>query len=284
MKSKPLISIILFTYNAEKYIDNNLKSMNKQKFNDFEILMVDKYSNDETVKIAKKYNNVRVLNAPIERSTQVNFGVKNAKGKYIFITGVDIEYHPHYLEKAVALCEKGGFDAVYTSVLTKNDSFFGKCKALERLCYVGDNAHESARFVKKDVFLKVGGYDENLVAAEDYDFQRKLNDGGFKTGRVDVIAEYHLGEEESLRHIIRRSYYYGKTLFQFLKKHKGSSVAQMSPVRFSYFKHWRIWLKDPIHTLGFIFYKITQYFFGSLGMLVAIISNYKGISASKGTK
>lgn len=282
MIKKPLVSIILFTYNAEKYIEDNLKSMHAQKFEDYEILMVDKFSTDRTQEIAKKFPKVKVLNAPIERCTQVNFGVKRAAGKYVFITGVDILYHPDYLSKAVEKCEKEDFDAIYTSVVTKNDSFFGKCKALERLCYVGDDAHESARFVKRDVFLVLNGYDENLVAGEDYDFQRRLNKGGYKTGRVDVIAEYHLGEEESIGHIVRRSYYYGKTFYNYFKKNKGSeSVMQMSPIRGSYFKHWKIWLKDPVHTLGFVFYKFLQYFFAAFGLLYAITTNY---SISKNAK
>jgi len=274
MNIKPEVSIILFTYNAERYIENNLKSMMAQNFKDFEIIMVDKFSKDKTTDIAKKFNGVKILNAPVERSTQVNYGVKQANGKYVFITGVDIEYHPDYIQKAFEKCEKDKYDAIYTSVVTKNDSFFGKCKALERLCYIGDDFHESARFVKKEVFLKLGGYDENLVAGEDYDFQRRLNENGYKTGRVDVIAEYHLGEEERLGHIIKRSFYYGKTFYAYLKKNKKYGIAQMSPVRSSFFKNWKVWAKDPVHTLGFIFYKFLQYFFGALGLAWAVLFNF----------
>ncbi len=274
MSIKPLVSMVLFTYNAEKHIENNLNSMLKQKYENFEIVMVDKYSKDRTKNIAKRFKQVKIYDAPLERSTQANYGVKKARGKYVFLTAVDMEYQPEYISKCVEKCENEQYDAIYTSVLTKNDSFFGKCKALERLCYVGDDLHETARFIKREIFLDLGGYDENLVAGEDYDFQRRLNEAGYKTGRVDVFAEYHLGEEETISHIVKRSYYYGKTLYNFLKKHKGSSVAQMSPVRSVYFKHWRIWAKDPIHTLGFIFYKFLQYLFGSLGMGVAVITNY----------
>lgn len=281
MENNPLVSIILFAYNAEKYIENNLKSMNAQNFQDFEIILVDKFSTDGTQEIAKKFNKVRILNAPIERSTQVNYGVKSALGKYVFITGVDIEYHPDYLTMAVKKCEKENYDAIYTSVVTRNDTFLGKCKALERLCYVGDDFHESARFVRRDVFLKLGGYDENLVAGEDYDFQRKLNKNNFKTGRVDIVAEYHLGEEETLGHIIRRSYYYGKTFYAYLKKHNKDGIVQMSPIRSAYFKKWKLWIKEPIHTVGFVFYKILQYFFGALGLVYAIFTNY-GIKKQNG--
>ena len=274
MEHIPLVSVILFTYNAEKYVENNLRSMHNQNLKDIEIILVDKYSNDRTIEIAKKFKEVRILNAPIERSTQVNFGAAQAKGKYIFITGVDIEYHPDYLAKAVEKCEQEGYDAVYTSVVTKNESFFGRCKALERLCYVGDDFHESARFIRKDVFLKIGGYDEDLVAGEDYDFQRRLNKEGYRTGRVDVVAEYHLGEEETIGHIIRRSFYYGKTFYAFLTKHKTEGMVQLSPVRSSFFKHWKIWATHPIHTGGFIFYKVFQYFFGMCGLVYAVVTNY----------
>lgn len=275
MADKPLVSMVLFTYNAEAYIKNNLKSMLAQKYDNFEIVMVDKFSEDKTKEIARTFKQVKIYDAPLERSTQANYGVKMAKGKYVFLTAVDMEYTPDYLSKCVEKCEREGYDAIYTSVLTKNDSFFGKCKALERKCYVGDDAHESARFVKREVFLKLGGYDENIVAGEDYDFQRRLNKGGYKTGRVDVVAEYHLGEEETLKHIIRRSYYYGKTFYSYFKKNKSAeSVMQMSPIRGSYFKHWKIWLKDPVHTFGFTFYKFIQYLFASFGLIVAIFTNY----------
>lgn len=275
MSNKPLVSMVLFTYNAERYIENNLNSMLKQKYENFEIVMVDKFSLDKTQEIARRFKQVKIYQAPLERSTQANYGVKMAKGKYIFLTAVDMEYVPEYVSKCVEKCEKEGYDAIYTSVLTKNNSFFGRCKALERKCYIGDDTHETARFVKRQVFLDLGGYDENIVAGEDYDFQRRLNKNGYKTGRVDVVAEYHLGEEETLKHIIGRSYYYGKTFYSYFKKNgSAESVVQMSPIRGSYFKHWRIWLKDPLHTMGFIFYKTTQYLFASFGLITAVVTNY----------
>lgn len=271
---KPSLSVILFTYNAENYIKDNLRSLFSQKFKDMEVILVDKYSKDKTKVIAKRFPEVRIFDAPIERSTQINAGVKKALGKYVFITAVDMKYHPDYLTNAFLKCEKESYDAIYTSVLTENNTFFGKCKALERECYVGDQRHETARFVKKETFLAVGGYDENLVAAEDYDFQRKLDKSGYNTGQVDVIAEYHLREEETVGEIIKRSFYYGKTFPSFLAKHKASAVSQMSPVRISFFKNWRLWVSDPVHSAGFIFYKSLQYLSGGAGLLYGMITNY----------
>lgn len=268
-----MVSVILITKNEQKYIKNCLESIFAQEYKNIEIILVDKYSNDNTIKIAKEFDNIKIYFAPKERCTQVNFGVKKAQGKYIYISGVDKIFHPKYLRKAVEKCENEGCDAIYTSVLTKNNTFFGRVKALERECYLGDNFHETARFVKKKIFEKMGGYDENLVGGEDYDFQRRLNENNYKTGRVDVITEYHFREEENIPHIIKRSFYYGKTLTAFFDKYKTNSIQQFSPVRMAYFRHWKLWVKNPDLLLGFVVYKTVQYSAGGAGFIYQTCKN-----------
>ncbi len=143
---------------------------------------------------------------------------------------------------------------------------------MERQCYVGDDLHETARFVKREIFDKIGGYDESLIGGEDYDFQRRLNKGNYRTGRVEG-ADYHLREERSVADIIKRSFYYGETLTFFYKKYKISGIKQFSPIRKVYFTHWKLWLKNPFLLVGFIFFKIVQYIAGGVGFIYQSIKN-----------
>jgi GT2 family glycosyltransferase len=217
----------------------------------------------------------RVLNAPIERSTQMNFGAKNARGDFLYFTGADMEHDPDFVEKAVGKCLNEGFDAIITSVKTRSDNFWGKCKGLERLAYLGDDLVETARFIKKDVFLALGGWDESLVAAEDYDLQCRLNKAGYKTSRIDSY-EYHLGEYTSLPMIWKRNFYYGRTFINYLVKRPAYGAKQIFPVRAAFIRNFDVFLKDPIHAIGFVVIKIVQYTAGLLGLLSGVFDRLRG--------
>lgn len=273
-QEKPLVSVIIMTYNAAWCVEKCLASLKKQTYPDIEILIVDKYSTDGTKEIAERLG-VRVLRAPIERSTQMNFGAENASGEFLYFTGADMEHDPDFIEKAVAKCLNEGFDAIITSVKTRSDNFWGKAKGLERLAYLGDDLVETARFIKKDVFLALGGWDESLVAAEDYDLQYRLNKAGYKTGRVDSY-EYHLGEYTSLPIIWKRNFYYGRTFINYLAKRPAYGAKQIFPVRAAFIRNFDVFLKDPIHAVGFVIIKIVQYAAGFFGLLSGAFDRARG--------
>lgn len=274
-QEKPLVSVIINTYNAARFIERCLKSLKQQTYPNVEILVVDKYSTDGTQEIAKKMG-ARVLHAPIERSTQMNFGAKNAHGEFLYFTGADMEHDPDFIEKAVGKCPNEGFDAIITSVKTKSDNFWGKAKGLERLAYLGDNLVETARFIRKDVFFALGGWDESLVAAEDYDLQYRLNKAGYRTGRVEGSYEYHLGEYTSLSEIWRRNFYYGRTYVNYLAKRPAYGTKQIFPIRPAFIRRFDVFLKDPIHFAGFIIIKTVQYIAGFLGLLSGAFDRLRG--------
>jgi glycosyltransferase involved in cell wall biosynthesis len=273
-QEKPLVSVIISTHNVAQFIEKCLKSLKQQTYPNVEILVVDKYSNDGTRGIAEKMG-VRVLDAPIERSTQMNFGAENARGEFLYFTGADMEHDPDFIEKAVAKCLNEGFDAIITSVKTRSDNFWGKCKGLERLAYLGDDLVETARFIRRDVFFALGGWDESLVAAEDYDLQYRLNKAGYKTGRIESY-EYHLGEYTSLPMIWRRNFYYGRTFINYLAKRPTYGTKQIFPIRPAFIRRFDVFLKDPIHFVGFIIIKVVQYTAGFLGLLTGALDRLGG--------
>ncbi len=83
-------SIIIVSYNGEKYIKNCIDSLKKQTFNDYEILFIDDGSLDNTEKIVKEYKDVRyykIKHSGVSKAR--NYGIKKASGKYFLFVDVD---------------------------------------------------------------------------------------------------------------------------------------------------------------------------------------------------
>lgn len=265
MSSKYLVSIIIPTYNSEKTLNRCLESISNQTYNNIEIIVVDKYSNDRTVEIALKWKTKVFRIQAIERCEQMNFGAKKAHGKYVDRADSDFILEPTVIEEAVEKCEKEGYDAICIHNTSDSTmSFWAKVRKLERDCYVDDELNVAAGFMKKEVFENIGGYDIDLVANEDYDLQNRLLAQGYKIGRIKS-REIHIGEPKNLSEIARKHYYYGKTLVKFVEKNKKKGVKQLSPIRPAFLKHWMVFAKNPDLALGFVVYQSVRYFSAGIG-------------------
>jgi len=111
MTDKTLVSVIIPTKNSEDTIEKCLESIKNQTYPDVEIILVDNYSRNHTKEIARKYGARIYLKGP-ERASPVNFGVKEAKGKYVYRDDSDFVLEPSVVEEAVTKCEVEGYDAV----------------------------------------------------------------------------------------------------------------------------------------------------------------------------
>jgi len=270
----PLVSTITPVLNGSKYIAENLKSIKKQSYPSIEIIVVDNFSTDNTVSIAKKYTSHVYKKGP-ERASQDNYGVQKAKGKYIFITGCDMVLDKDYIKQCVAKCEEEGFDAIYASVRSKTVNFWSKVKGMERDMYIGDDLIESARFFKRDVFLKLGGYDTTMVIqSDDFDMQRRMNNAGYKTGRVSAV-ETHIDEIDSLKEIFAKSFYYGMNSWIYIKRNPKYAAKQLMPIRQAFIRNYRMLLQNPLLSIGLVLFKVVQYGSASIGLLMGIVDSKK---------
>lgn len=272
MSHKPLVSIIIPVYNSEKTIGQCLESIENQSYDDIEIIVVEsRKSSDKTIDIAEMYNCRIFRLQDKERSPAINYGFKISEGEYIYRVDSDVVLNRSLVHEAVDKCEIEGFDAV--SIFWSPDptiSFWAKVRKLEKDCYKGDLTHAGARFFRRDVFDVINGFDENLVAAEDYDLYNKLKKAKFEIGIIEA-EELHLGEPKTIRDVIKKQYYYGTTIGNFLEKNKSQGLKQVSPMRGALFKNWMKFLQNPFLTLGFIFYEIVIYLSSIAGYLVSII-------------
>lgn len=188
----PKISIILPTYNGEKYIKWAIESVISQSFSDWELIVIDDGSNDNTESIVKEYagKDQRVIyfknevNLEIQKS--LNKGLKEAKGEYIARIDDDDEWidkdklkkqvefldnNPDYalVGTGAVVVNKEGVE-MFRYLLPETDQEI-RNKLLMKNCFI----HSSVLF-RKDVVLKLGGYSEDIEVKyiEDYDLWLKL--------------------------------------------------------------------------------------------------------------
>jgi glycosyltransferase involved in cell wall biosynthesis len=263
----PHVSIVMPTKNSANTLGNALESINNQTYRNYEIIIVDNHSTDATLVIARTYTNKIYIMGP-ERTAQVNFGIKNAQGKYIYRIDSDWILEPTVLEQAVKKCEDEGFDAIL--IHNSDDptvSFWGKVRKFERDMYQQDDLNVAARFIRKDIFDKVGYFDEKMVAVEDYDLHNRIVAAGYKIGRISA-KETHVGAPGTLMEVIKKHYYYGTTLQEFLAKNPKRGMKQLSPLRPAYTRHWKLFFKHPVMAVGFLVYQVARYSSGIIGYMV----------------
>lgn len=119
--NKPNVSIIVPVYNAAGFIHDTINSIFNQTYNNYEILVIDDDSKDDTVKIIQrlKSNEKRIklinLDSNFGPATARNYGIKNATGKYIAFLDSDDIWLPHKLEKQIGFMEKNNSNFSFTS-------------------------------------------------------------------------------------------------------------------------------------------------------------------------
>ena len=189
---QPLVSIIIPTYNVEKYIEQAIDSILNQTYSNLEILVIDDCSTDNTVQMVKsKYSKNQKIRL-YEKSQNLgpansrNIGIKQAKGKYIALLDGDDYYIQDKIEKQVRVLERNQDLALCSTFLKciglKNNVIKFKInhsdiKDQQLLgCPI---AHAAVMF--RATFLKENNlfYNENLRFSEDYElFIRMIEKGG----------------------------------------------------------------------------------------------------------
>ncbi|MBI2671716.1 glycosyltransferase [Candidatus Woesearchaeota archaeon] len=269
--AEPLVSIIVPTRNSEKYLDKCLASIKNQTYQNIEIIVVDNNSLDKTKEISGKYTD-NVFNKLPERSTQKNFGAQLAKGIFILFVDSDQEL-PHdlikeYIEKAVT----EGYDAILSEDNGIGSTFWNRAKSFEKAIHFNDKNVTSPRFIRKDVFMKLGGFDESLILHEDIDLHLRMKDQKIKIGHIDLLTNHF--NDESFSDIIKKSYYYGKNAnFFFKKRPKDMFFLHLIYHPLVYLRNWNYFLKHPIYGAASVTRKIAAYFAGGLGAFNTYLSS-----------
>lgn len=174
---RPLVSVVIPCYNAEKYLAETLDSVIAQTFDNIEIICLDDGSTDKTPSILKRYAK---KDKRIKIITQKNSGVVTArnnaiaaaKSEYIYPLDSDDIITPDCLEKLYTAMLDGKGDIITNRVVMFSKTGRGELSLPEptKLNMVIHNCLVNAAMFRKSDFLKTGGYDPAFnKGIEDYD-------------------------------------------------------------------------------------------------------------------
>ena len=213
-KNVPLVSVVITTKNEEKNIETCLQSIRSQTFKNIELIVVDNFSEDQTAELAEKYN-AKVYFKGNERSAQRNYGAKVARGEYLIYLDADMILSPAVIEDCIAKCDCNNVDALYVPERIVGDGFWIKVRDFERSFYTG-TVIDAVRFVRRDLFLQIGGFDETLVGPEDWDFDRKIRKIS-RTG-VTIVPLYHNEGRFNMKRYLKKKGCYTDGIQKYIEK------------------------------------------------------------------
>ena len=210
---KPKISIVIPLYNKEGCILKTIQSAINQTCTDYELIVVNDGSTDNGTKIVEDYPDTRIRLINKENGgvcSARNRGIQEAKGEYIAMLDADDLWDIQYLEEQVRMIHDFP-DAAMWSINyaeTRNgkivrrvptglpDGYRGYVEHyFEMPERVSDLFHPSSTIVKKEVFDKVGLFDERIKYAEDSDLWFRIN-ALYKTAFYDrYMVSYQLDAE-----------------------------------------------------------------------------------------
>jgi len=269
------VSIVVPTKNSESTIQTCLESLMAQTHKDIEILVIDNYSIDKTANIAKQFTKHVYQQGP-ERCTQRNAGFAYATGEYLMYIDSDMELTPEVVAQCVHVAHDEPECAITIHETSVGDGFWSKCKCLERSAYVGDTTIEGVRFFPATIIDAVGGFNESLVSAEDWDLVERIKKKGYPIMTIDARILHHEGKIKILK-LWYKKMYYGRHLRSYVAKTKTNVTDTHRSffyliTRVYYFRPalWRIWrsyIRAPHLMVGMWVMLTGELFFTGVGFL-----------------
>lgn len=206
-----IFSVVIPSYNREQVVLRAISSVLNQTFQDFEIVVVDDGSKDNTRQVVESINDPRVRyiwqknqGATVARNT----GIQNARGKYVSFLDSDDEWFNTMLEKQFETYQSDPYiGCVYSDVHIINAK--GKVSSFSKPLGICDNSYKlillqgymaptSVLSAKRDVLVKVGMFDTELPASQDDDICFKLAKNS-KVGFIpEVLANMYVGQQNRI--------------------------------------------------------------------------------------
>jgi len=181
-------------------------------------------------------------------------------------------------EKVIESCVEKMINNKIVGLIIPEESFgegiWAQCKKLERSFYVGVDWIEAVRFFRKDIYLKVGGFNEEMISGEDWDLSQRIAE----EGKIDRINDfiYHNEGKISLLKTIQKKIYYGKKLNSYIRNNKkNDNFKKQTGILDRYklfFSQPKKLFQNPLLGFLMLFMKTCEFVFGGFGYLISKIS------------
>ena len=214
-----VFSIVIATFNSEKYINQTLNSIKNQNFKNFELIIVDKNSSDKTIDIIKKYKfkNIKIIRKNDKGIYDaLNIGIRNSKGAIISI----LHSNDQFFKKTVLNDVNDAFklndvdiiygDLVYYDKKMKKLLRYWKSGNFKNFSFnKGWSPPHPSFFVKRKIYLKYGLYKTNIGTSSDielmYRFLQKKKISFKYLNKILIKMRYGGKSNESIKTIINQN-------------------------------------------------------------------------------
>lgn len=212
---KPLVSIVVVSYNHGKYIKENLNSVRSQTYDNIQLIVADDASKDNSVEIFEQWlsenNYTAEKNYHQENTglaTTLNECLELAKGKYIKIIAADDHLHPEYIEKCVSKLIEEQSHVVFTQAYSidgnshiLNANFFpipnNPTEKIEEKLSKGNFISGSTLFYDLAILKTIGNYKKDVLL-EDYDFILRVISNDFRISYINENLIYYRQHETNI--------------------------------------------------------------------------------------
>jgi glycosyltransferase involved in cell wall biosynthesis len=188
MNTNELVSVIMPSYNRAYIVGRAIKSVLSQTYTNFELIIIDDGSTDDTAEVVKSFNDSRIIYVKHARNLGIasarNTGIDVSRGEYIAFLDSDDEWLPDKLREQLIAFEEAPSDvgAVYTQMQNTGK---GKTTYLHRKTPPEGNIHKHVLsglpiylvtlMVKRKYLEQTGIFDKDFVFADDWDFCIRLS-------------------------------------------------------------------------------------------------------------
>lgn len=236
---KPFFSVVIPTLNEERHLPVLLSSLVSQTYKDFEVIVSEAKSEDKTKEKALEFQgrlNLEVYDSEKRHlASQRNFGAKKAKGDYLVFLDADFRAEENLIEAIVKKIHQTNADLIIPVSIpdTKNlfwKTYFGLSNLLISFTPLVNKpmGNGPAAVIKRDIFEKIGGYDETVFVYED----QLLFQTAYKNG-----AKISYSKEAKVFFSIRRIEKEGSLNFIFKNIVASLHLSFLGPVRKKLYKY-----------------------------------------------
>lgn len=200
----PFFSVIICTYNREKLLKRALDSLINQSEKDWEAIIVDDGSSDNTFELCKKYvdchpNIKYIFHKNRGQSLSRNTGILASSGIYITFLDSDDEYDEnHLLIRKDCLIQNPDVDFIHGGVKIIGNEFVPDKDNPSKMIHIKDCVIGGTFFIKNTVAIELDGFD-NVKYGDDALFYEKVKDNNFQIGVLDYPTYiYHRDSPDSI--------------------------------------------------------------------------------------
>lgn len=210
---KPHVSVVMAVKDGRKYLRQAMDSVLGQTYGDFEFIIIDDDSTDETLQILGRYDDPRIRlmqnQSHLGLSRSLNSGLNAARGEYIARMDADDVCLPERLEKQVRFLDRHAEVAALGTGIRFMDEQGKAIRDVQmptddalikwKLCFMNPIAHPSV-MMRRAAIDAIGGYDPELTCSQDYDLWWRLSGHNQLANLPDILMllRQHAGQVTSV--------------------------------------------------------------------------------------